>query len=169
VCFSHSISFLSSVSPEILFLSGNNLQGSIPSSLGVSTLLRGLYLSANQLAGSIPTAVCSLTNLEALFLDENSLQGSIPDCIGNNVTQLKQLYLFSNQLTGPVPYSFRQLTRIDGLGLEDNLLNGTVSSSVCTALKGAQVWADCGGSSNSSSELTCPCCTVCCPQAGKCQ
>jgi hypothetical protein len=55
----------------------------------------------------------------------------------------------------------------DEVGLEQNRLNGTVSSNVCAAFDKARVdfWSDCGGS---SPEISCPCCTTCCPLEGSC-
>ncbi|MYN63755.1 MAG: PEGA domain-containing protein, partial [Acidobacteria bacterium] len=47
-----------------LDLFGNQLTGSIPSSLGSLTNLEYLHLGGNQLTGSIPSSLGSLTNLE---------------------------------------------------------------------------------------------------------
>jgi Leucine rich repeat len=172
---------------EILFLSSNKFQGPVPS-LSDGSVMRGLYLSDNKLNGTIPTSLCALKNLEALLLDTNQLQGTIPECIGNLV-KLRQLFLFKNQLTGQVPAQLSQLSKLgklrtygkfvslrptiflifcpdctDELGIEQNDLTGQVSNDVCKAFSSASVdfWADCGGS---TPEMSCKCCTICCPAA----
>jgi Leucine-rich repeat (LRR) protein len=177
---------------EILFLSSNQLNGNIPDSIGHPNSgerpLRGLYLSDNSFESSIPSSLCGLENLEALFLDENRLDGSIPDCLGL-IQSLQQLYLFKNKLSGEIPSelsSLRQLCkswsffskyfamvalhltfffrRTAGIGLEENDITGEVPNDMCAlaSVSAFDFWADCGGS---SPELSCECCTVCCPSA----
>ena len=66
-----------------LGLSGNQLSGTIPSSLGNLANLQDLDLSANQLSGSIPSSLGNLASLQYLGLEENQLSGSIPSSLGN--------------------------------------------------------------------------------------
>jgi hypothetical protein len=73
--------------------------------------LFGLYLSDNELDGPIPSSICGLESLRALFLDENQLNGSIPSCI-NRLSNLVQLFLFGNQLTGDVPSQLSSLRKL---------------------------------------------------------
>jgi hypothetical protein len=100
---------------EILFLSSNKLDGNLPDSIGHpysgERPLRGLYLSDNDFEGSIPSSLCELENLQALFLDENRLDGSIPDCVGL-IQSLRQLYLFKNNLSGEVPAELSSLPKL---------------------------------------------------------
>jgi len=60
----------------VLALSGNNILGSIPKSLGTLTYLETLYLSKNQLYGFIPTSIGNLPHLERLFVSEPRLFGA---------------------------------------------------------------------------------------------
>jgi Leucine-rich repeat (LRR) protein len=78
---------------------------------GIVRHLRGLYLSDNQLEGTIPSSLCALTTLEALFLDGNLLTGVIPNCF-SNLTHLRQLFLFKNQLNGEVPTELGALIQL---------------------------------------------------------
>jgi Leucine-rich repeat (LRR) protein len=95
---------------EILFLSGNQLNGTIPS-FAANSAMRGLYVSDNRLNSTIPTSLCALSKLEALLLDENTFYGTIPSCIGN-LSRLRQLFLFKNHLTGQVPTELSKLAKL---------------------------------------------------------
>jgi Leucine-rich repeat (LRR) protein len=61
-----------------LFLSNNQLCGSIPSQLGDLSNLNIINLYWNQLSGSIPSQLGNLSNLTELGLHWNELSGSIP-------------------------------------------------------------------------------------------
>ena len=86
----------------LLILGGNQLSGSIPSSLGGLTNLRRLSLDGNQLSGSIPSSLGGLAYLEWLSLDGNQLSGSIPFSLGG-LTYLETLSLHGNRLSGSIP------------------------------------------------------------------
>jgi Leucine-rich repeat (LRR) protein len=146
---------------EVLFLSSNKFTGTIPKTISrVSRTLKGMYLSDNNLSGSIPTQMCEFSSLgthmclflfacwvvvfhrpcgltlllipilqclpslfsflsffgkyqntEALFVDTNTLNGQIPNCFGR-LTNLRQLFLFQNQLTGTVPNDLQSLSHL---------------------------------------------------------
>ena len=112
-----------------LYLGGNQLSGSIPSSLGSLTNLEGLRFGGNQLSGSIPPSLGSLTNLVRLELNANRLSGSIPPSLGS-LTNLEHLALFINQLSGSIPSSLGGLTNLEYLLLRDNQLSGSIPSSL---------------------------------------
>src|SRR5665213_2331685 len=114
---------------EDLALDYNQLSGSIPSSLGNLANLGGLVLDYNQLSGTIPSSLGDLANLDYLWLDDNQLSGSIPSSLGNLVN-LTNLDLSGNQLSGIIPSSLGDLANLWGLVLEDNQLSGTIPSSL---------------------------------------
>ena len=68
---------------ESLILYANHLQGSIPSELGNLALLTSLNLYGNQLSGSIPSELGNLINLSYLSLGVNQLSGNIPASLGD--------------------------------------------------------------------------------------
>ncbi|CAH2037205.1 unnamed protein product [Thlaspi arvense] len=94
---------LSSLPPAI-YISRNNLTGSIPMEVGQFKVLHVLELSHNNLSGSIPDELSNLTNLERLDLSNNALSGRIP----LSLTSLHFLSYFNvanNTLQGPIPPS----------------------------------------------------------------
>ena len=64
-----------------LDLEGNNLNGTLPASIGDLTALQMLNLSNNKLTGLIPIEVWNLTNLIELDLSGNTFSGNIPSAI----------------------------------------------------------------------------------------
>ena len=68
-----------------------------------------LYLTDNQLSGTIPPELGNLTGLYELDLDTNQLTGTMPSQLGN-LTGLYVLDLSKNQLAGPMPLSLDHLS-----------------------------------------------------------
>lgn len=106
-------------------LSGNNLKGIIPPSMGRLSHLRTLDLSSNQLHGSIPSSLGKLLHLEKLALASNNLSGPIPISFSEMPT-LVYLDLSSNQLNGSIPDYLTELKSLRYLNLEDNNFEGPV-------------------------------------------
>ncbi len=109
------------------YLQSNSITGSIPASFGGLTSIQYLYLHQNQLTGSIPSELGNLTTLSRLLLNNNNLSGSIPSSLGN-ITSLSQLYLNYNQLTGNVPSTLGNLANLVYLYLRNNQLTGALPS-----------------------------------------
>nr|DAD38792.1 TPA_asm: hypothetical protein HUJ06_013114 [Nelumbo nucifera] len=81
----------------------NQLKGTIPSRLfNPNMVLIHVLLDGNQLTGSIPSTLGLVKTLEVVRLDRNSLTGTIPSNL-NNLTNVQELHLSNNQLTGPMP------------------------------------------------------------------
>jgi len=112
-----------------LNLKTNQLSGSIPESLSNLNNLQKLILLDNQLSGSIPESLGNLSNLQHLFLNGNQLSGFIPESLGN-LKNLQRLSLGSNQLSGSIPASLGNLSHLYYLGLLDNQLNGSIPASL---------------------------------------
>ncbi|MFC1543432.1 leucine-rich repeat domain-containing protein, partial [Candidatus Neomarinimicrobiota bacterium] len=100
-----------------LDLSGNNLSGSLPSTISDLTALDTLNLAANQLTGTIPTALNNLTYLRLLRLDNNQFTGAVN--IGEQ-WDMQSLYLNDNQLDDLT--SLGSFEVLDTLAVENNLL-----------------------------------------------
>ncbi|KAH7538401.1 hypothetical protein FEM48_Zijuj03G0195600 [Ziziphus jujuba var. spinosa] len=137
-----------------LDLSGNSLQGPLPSSNRNSTALRYLELGAcelkstilngflydlvrleylglnrNNIEGVISSAFQNLTSLVQLKMSGNSLEGEIPTFMGN-LASLVYLDLSYNSLEGEIPSSLGNLTSIVDLDLYSNSLEGEIPSSL---------------------------------------
>ncbi|KAG4933667.1 hypothetical protein JHK87_047669 [Glycine soja] len=87
---------------EVLDLSGNKLQGEIPSFFGNMCALQSLYLSNNKLKGEISSffqnsSWCNRYIFKSLYLSYNRLTGMLPKSIGL-LSELEDLYLAGNSL-----------------------------------------------------------------------
>ncbi|KAL2506941.1 LRR receptor-like serine/threonine-protein kinase GSO1 [Abeliophyllum distichum] len=91
-----------------LSLSGNSLNGSLPSEIASYEL----RLSRNSFSGQTPDEIGQLQNLQSILdLSYNNLTGKIPPSIGT-LSKLETLDLSHNQLTGELP----QVSEMRSLG-----------------------------------------------------
>ncbi len=111
-----------------LELSGNNLSGTLPASLGSLTSLTTLDLSDNRLSGTIPD-LGALSSLTTLNLGDNQVSGTIPDWL-SSLTSLTTLNLRDNGLTGPIPDALGNLNQLDVLYLDNNQLSGPIPAAL---------------------------------------
>ncbi|KAJ0763866.1 putative non-specific serine/threonine protein kinase [Helianthus annuus] len=111
---------------EVLEAYLNELNGSIPESVGKLNNLRVLSLQSNSFTGSIPKALERLRSLEVLDLSFNKLTGPVPTFLGN----LTKLDLSDNQFSGSIPESLGRLTGLTHLNLQSNLLTGPIPESL---------------------------------------
>eukprot|EP00253_Pinus_taeda_P032717 PITA_32717 len=120
---------------SILKLANNLIEGNIPPHIGNLTSLTYLNLSGNSLNGSIPS-LRNLKILERLILGNNKLQGDIPDDF-ENLKQLGLLDISGNILSGKIPNSLAPLKQLRFLLLHHNQLSGTIPSNLgnCTNLE----------------------------------
>ncbi|KAL5568499.1 hypothetical protein UlMin_025074 [Ulmus minor] len=115
---------------EILTLAGNNFGVAFPDSIGnLTNQLQELYLGGNHIHGSIPSSLENLISLNTLSMQENLLTGVIPDYLGK-FESLRQLALGGNRISGKIPSSLGNLTRLFLLQLEDNKLEGSIPPSI---------------------------------------
>ncbi|PWZ06885.1 Protein STRUBBELIG-RECEPTOR FAMILY 8 [Zea mays] len=95
-----------------LELNNNNIGGTIPEDLPVT--LQSLFLSANQLTGSIPSSLSKLENLTAMSVNGNHLNGDLPDTF-DSLNRLVNLDISSNNLSGVLPSSMKNLASLTSL------------------------------------------------------
>ena len=130
----------------------NNLNGTIPSELGVLTQLRHVILDDNEFltglipdtignikalqefnassstfTGQIPATIGGATNLTTFQVDGNSLSGSIPTEVGA-LTLLEIWNTGGNGMTGPLPSEMGLMSSLRLLLLKENELSGSIPS-----------------------------------------
>ncbi len=114
-----------------IHLSNNNLNGTLPASIGNLTRLDKLILSRNgdsysgDLHGSIPSEIGNLSSMKKLILSYNNLSGNIPSEIGN-LSDLQYLDLYKNNLSGNIPSEITTLSNLKYLDLGMNNLSGNI-------------------------------------------
>ncbi|XP_022754179.1 LRR receptor-like serine/threonine-protein kinase GSO1 [Durio zibethinus] len=102
---------------EILYLGGNDLEGSLPASLGALKNLQEFDLNTNFFWGSIPASIGNLSSLRFLELSDNNLNGTIPESFGK-LAELSILSLVGNQMEGVLTEThLANLTKLDSLRL----------------------------------------------------
>ncbi|XP_059077346.1 receptor-like protein 19 isoform X1 [Cryptomeria japonica] len=100
------------------YLSDNNLEGSLPSSLG------------GKLNGTIPSTLSNISTLWVLYLHDNSLIGPIPTSFGK-LSKLGYLDLSNNRLNGTFSFFIlNNCPKLDLLDLSGNMLTIKVNTSV---------------------------------------
>ncbi|PPS10240.1 hypothetical protein GOBAR_AA10387 [Gossypium barbadense] len=113
-----NISFL-----EVLDLSINNLNSSIPNSLYSLNCLQFLSLiGISEILQSLSR--CCLDCLESLDMAHNHLFGHLIDQLGH-FKNLAHLSLAGNNISGPIPLSTGELSSLKFFDVSENQLNGT--------------------------------------------
>ncbi|KAF2299421.1 hypothetical protein GH714_031890 [Hevea brasiliensis] len=113
------VSHVNLTSLEVLDLSYNNFNSTIPSWLFNISNLQHLDLSYNAFQGSLSTEIGNLNSLAFLDLSYNSLEGE-------NLSSLKILSLHSNKFEGEIPLQLCFLASLHILNLANNMMIGTI-------------------------------------------
>ncbi|XP_073035482.1 uncharacterized protein [Primulina eburnea] len=134
------ISFISSLTNctnlNVLSAEQNLFSGSLPDSIAnLSSQLRSLYLSENQIHGSIPSGIQNLIGLTDIAFSDNFLEGPIPSGIGK-LSKVRRIFLEGNELSNEIPASLSNMTMLNIVDLSHNKLGGTIPQSLsnCTNL-----------------------------------
>jgi Leucine-rich repeat (LRR) protein len=85
-----------------------------------------LWLSRNNLTGSIPRELYWLTSLESIDLAVNRVKGSIASDHIQALQNLRQLSFPANELTGPIPSGLSVLSKLEILYFGKNFMTGTL-------------------------------------------
>ncbi|CAL9762604.1 unnamed protein product [Musa acuminata subsp. burmannicoides] len=137
--FSGSLSSISlTLELELMDLSHNNINGSIPSFICNLTQLRILDLSSNQISGEIPSCWQETDSLFYINLADNKLSGEIPSSI-EKLTQLRSLHLNNNSLHGHLPLSLKNCSGLVFLDLGDNKFSGSIPTWIAQNFQNLEV------------------------------
>ncbi|XP_059461896.1 receptor-like protein 6 [Corylus avellana] len=93
-----------------------------------------LEMSSNLLNGSIPDSLFSHPSLQELDLSYNQFSGQLKE-FSNASSFLESLYLDNNHLEGPIPLSISELHGLEALFLGSNKFNNSLNISVIQQLK----------------------------------
>ncbi len=104
-----------------LKLEFNNLNGTLPNSLGSLDAATLTYLSFhhNALRGTLPASIASLTSLKTLYAANNEFTGNLPRGYGS-LRNLGRLFVSSNRLAGTVPVCYGSLKALYRAMFSDN-------------------------------------------------
>ncbi|CAJ2633788.1 unnamed protein product [Trifolium pratense] len=118
--------------PHLTFLSLKDnlfISGQIPNVFPKSNRFQQLDLSGNKIGGELPTSLSNLQHLINLDLSSNSFSGQIPD-VFDGLTKLQELRLGYNRLAGQIPPSLFSLSQLDYLDCSYNKLKGPLPEEI---------------------------------------
>lgn len=117
-------------------LSQNQITGNIPANLGNCSSLERLDLSNNHLIGEIPESVCNLRNLKSLHLKKNLISGKLPVTLGN-CSGLEILDISENNMSGSIRFLLHMSnnSRLRIVSLRDNFFVGEIPSGITRMLQ----------------------------------
>ncbi|KAJ4748121.1 Leucine-rich repeat protein kinase family protein [Rhynchospora pubera] len=111
-----------------LVLPNSQLAGTLVPELGLIEHLRHVELSGNSLNGTIPTTFFNATELRILSLADNLISGGIPAPVPGQLTDLQVLNLSANGIAGTLPNGITLLPNLTFLSLSNNYLSGELPS-----------------------------------------
>ncbi|RZB61541.1 Receptor-like protein EIX2 [Glycine soja] len=115
---------------ESLSIGSNSLEGGIPKSFGNACALRSLDMSNNSLSEEFPMIIhhlsgCARYSLEQLSLSMNQINGTLPDL--SIFSSLRELNLYGNKLNGEIPKDIKFPPQLGQLDLQSNSLKGVLT------------------------------------------
>lgn len=111
-------------------LSSNNLDGTLPDSIGSISSCKFLYLNWNRIKGKLPKNLKNLGELEVLQMFSNRLQGTLDCRTLESLVSLRSLNLSFNLLSGVLPDAFENLINLVELNLSGNKFSGDLPDSM---------------------------------------
>ncbi|EXB38815.1 LRR receptor-like serine/threonine-protein kinase GSO1 [Morus notabilis] len=101
---------------EALDFSYNRIMGSFPN-LSLFSSLKSLWLSSNQLNGTVPEAIGQLSQLEYLDISGNSLKGAISEAHFSKSSKLSHLSLSGNSMILNISSDWNPPFQLDSISL----------------------------------------------------
>ncbi|WMV24381.1 hypothetical protein MTR67_017766, partial [Solanum verrucosum] len=121
---------------EELYLSYNNLEGQVPTSLARLSKLRLPGLSLNSLSGEFPPPLYNLSSLELISFSFNNFSGNLRFDFGNYFPNLLILYLEKCQFIGSILSSLANASKLLELdfpinNFTGNIPEGSITCGIC--------------------------------------
>lgn len=132
-----SIALLPSL--RFIVLVGNDFYGKLPRELALLNKMEHLVMSYNFFTGEIPSEWWRCTSLQMLNMEENMLSGNIPTEMGL-LTGLTAFYLSGNDITGTIPTEIGNLKLLTYLRWASNDLTGTIPSEIGDLTRLKELW-----------------------------
>ncbi|KAL2967126.1 hypothetical protein AAZX31_16G158000 [Glycine max] len=115
---------------ESLSIGSNSLEGGIPKSFGDACALRSLDMSNNSLSEEFPMIIhhlsgCARYSLQQLSLSMNQINGTLPDL--SIFSSLRELNLDGNKLYGEIPKDYKFPPQLERLDMQSNFLKGVLT------------------------------------------
>ena len=107
---------------------GNNLVGTIDSSIGDLEFLKNIYLSGNSISGEIPSSISRLKSLKELVLNDNNFEGSFP--VSLTKLQLKTFNINNNNFSGEINANFSMWKDMSTFNAAHNDFSGKIPSAL---------------------------------------
>ncbi len=98
-----------------------------------------IYLSNNNLTGSIPESIGNLTELQMFNIDYNKITGKLPSSIGN-LKNLEYFYINNNSLSGSLPKEFASIMDVENIHIYNNMFSGDIPQEIQDHPKWAELW-----------------------------
>jgi len=111
---------------EILDMSENAINGSIPREFGQMRLLKTLDLSINHLSGEIPQELSNISSLQTLDLSDNQLTKVIFGVGHQSTGSITSLDISNNQLVGKIPSLLKNMSGLMHLSMSNNHFEGSI-------------------------------------------
>nr|GMD09759.1 LRR receptor-like serine/threonine-protein kinase GSO1 [Ipomoea batatas] len=111
---------------RILRLSGNNIEGEVPSwLLQNNTKVQGFYFEGNAFKGILKLSSQRNHDLQTLDVSNNKLSGEIPNNISSTFPNIVALNFSYNLFEGQIPY-MGKLNYLTDMDLSNNFLTGEI-------------------------------------------
>ncbi|XP_010475663.1 PREDICTED: leucine-rich repeat receptor-like protein kinase PXL1 [Camelina sativa] len=108
---------------QVLDLSNNTFESSLPKSFSNLTSLKVFDVSANNFFGTFPYGLGMATGLTHFNASSNNFSGFLPEDLGN-ATKLEVLDVRGGYFEGSLPSSYKNLKNLKFLGLSGNNFGG---------------------------------------------
>ncbi|CAB9504658.1 LRR receptor-like serine threonine-protein kinase [Seminavis robusta] len=118
----------------------NAMSNTIPSTIGVLSLLENMDIQQNKFEGLIPTEIGLLDKLKIADWSKNRFSHSLPKEMGQ-LTQLKSLLFEWNELTGSIPSTFGNLESLVAFNISNNNVKGMLPSEIGKLTLLEELWA----------------------------